>query len=695
MTKIGIVFFNLEKNIPLVKEISSYYQGSENYGMNYFNKLADTTSFLEASGNGIVIFKIASKEDLSLAVSVLKSNLKQIKKGVVKPVCIYMVKNKKVEQILHKYGCSELIEPDIKGKTLTFKIEFWAKAIKTYIKKNEHSESLKIKQSDSVAQAQKNQQKKNDFELVPALDLPSDMFLFQSKSDYKKILRRWLLRVTAPSPEVGHWVELEPQPNDKLPTWRWTFRHPDDQQFMLDDGAWFFYGSKPEFDWKINKWNFSSDQPHLYFYTRDEKVYSRFKMEKGCLLIAENSEYAKTKEQMIIESFDRNYSFSKDGESPDIQAEFEQDNQLRGAGNLEGEIETDHLDAGPLKGSVDGTDYIEDDEHRLENDFQDNGPLRGSLDGTDRLEDDEHSLENDFSDSGPLKGRLDSSDRLDRNPLKGKSSTDRLEDDEHSLENDFKDSGPLSGNAETDELSQGPLKGKLSQNRHDERADIDPLFAEKRPAQRDESYTEEEEDSSPVPTIKTRGSIGGEIKDASGGAKGKLDFRSERESSLDELLGGKLTDDSDVLKDELEDLEHNNNLALGKNDFEFEEEINLNLESGEVKCLISLISSEGNPITFLSSFEDYFDNEMVVNVPINSLSEGNEVDIKLQMNYSGKKVNIHTTGVIEAIEEHDEKKEKLIIKTNNMDEKKMEHFLSLFGERQTAIMDFMKQAKGL
>jgi DNA-binding Xre family transcriptional regulator len=146
-----------------VREISSYYQGSENYGISYLAKIEESTSFLQENGNGILIFKIASKEDLTLSVSVLKSNLKQIKQGVVKPVCIYMVKNKKVEQILHKYGCSELIEPDIKGKTLTFKIEFWAKAIKTYIKKTEISESLKVKQSDSLAQAQKNQHKKSDF----------------------------------------------------------------------------------------------------------------------------------------------------------------------------------------------------------------------------------------------------------------------------------------------------------------------------------------------------------------------------------------------------------------------------------------------------------------------------------------------------------------------------------------------------
>jgi hypothetical protein len=574
------------------------------------------------------------------------------------------------------------------------------------------------------------------FELVEALDLQSDMFLIQSKSDYKKILRRWLLRLTAPSPEVGNWVELEPQPNDKLPTWRWTFRNIDEQQFVIEDGAWFFYGSKPEFDWKINKWNFSSDQPHLYFYTRDEKVYSRFKMEKGCLLIAENSDYAKTKEQMIIETFDRNYSFSKDGESPEIHAEFEQENKLRGAGNLEGEIETDHLDAGPLKGSVDGTDHLEDDEYSLENDFSDSGPLRGSLDGTDhleddehslendfndrgplkgrldssdrldrnplkgksstdRLEDDEHSLENDFSDNGPLKGRLDSSDRLDRNPLKGKSSTDRLEDDEHSLENDFNDNGPLSGSAETDVLSNGPLKGKQSSQKNDARLDIDPLFAEKRPAQRDESYQEEDEDAPFEPSIKTRSSLMGGVKEGSSQARGRLDLRSKNESSLDELLSGDLTRNSEKINEDQDELELPKLSDVNASEFNFEEEINLNLESGEVKCLVSLISSEGNPITFLSHFEDYFDNEMVVNVPINSLSVGNEVDIKLQMNYAGKKVNIHTTGVIEAVEDHDEKKEKLVIKTNNIDEQKMQNFLALFGDRQMAIMDFMKQAKGL
>ena len=97
----------------------------------------------------------------------------------------------------------------------------------------------------------------------------------------------------------------------------------DDGQYIMEDGAWYFTGSKPEFDWKINRWNFSSDTPHLYFYTDKKEVFSRFKLEEGSVQITENSNYALTKESIILESCSEEYNFdseeSVDEESSNIK----------------------------------------------------------------------------------------------------------------------------------------------------------------------------------------------------------------------------------------------------------------------------------------------------------------------------------------------------------------------------------------
>ena len=70
-----------------------------------------------------------------------------------------------------------------------------------------------------------------------------------------------------PSPHIGKWVELEQKPGDKNQSWMFRLANPDDNTYIMDKGAWYFSGMKPEFDWKINRWNFTSDTPILYFYT--------------------------------------------------------------------------------------------------------------------------------------------------------------------------------------------------------------------------------------------------------------------------------------------------------------------------------------------------------------------------------------------------------------------------------------------
>ena len=143
--------------------------------------------------------------------------------------------------------------------------------------------------------------------MSPLLELEADIWIQKHKNDNKRILRRFLSRIKGPSPHVGSWTELEPKNGQT--TYRFDI-NDDDEIFEVPGGAWFFSGSKPEFDWKTGKWSFSSDRPHLYYYTKEGKAFSKIKAVKGTIEVAENSTYALMKEEAIDDSCSSDFAFA-------------------------------------------------------------------------------------------------------------------------------------------------------------------------------------------------------------------------------------------------------------------------------------------------------------------------------------------------------------------------------------------------
>lgn len=503
MSSVNILFLGLSDLKELVGELTSYYKSVEGFEVEKVSSAIEADKYLTAAGNGILLFKVANKQDLTDAVTILKNQKKGIKRGVVKTACFLYVKNKKIEKILSKYGCTDILEVDMKSKTFSFKIDFWSRGIRTVMSKIDKEMSLKrTGQKEETAE----DTKKEDFIFVPELQLQSDMFLVKSKSDCKKVLRRWLIRMMAPSPHVGQWFELENTNNSKQPTWKWVFKNPDDQQFVFDDGAWFFSGAKPDFDWKTNLWNFSSDAPRLYFYTRDKKVYSRLKFVEEQIQIAENSQYAKAKEQLIVNSCDSKFEFEGEELTPEEKQKLT-DQEARKYKNLEGKGSTDNIDHGLLEGET-STDELDgklrgkmkDGQQGdlgdplmgdVNTDFIDNSPLgaeikereeksghysgRSNTDMVDRSPLGAEIKEGEEA-TGPYAGRS-STDMVDRSPLggrvkegekptgpyEGKSNTDVVDRSplDSRTKSEHEQNGPLSGKATTDRVDRSPLGGRV------------------------------------------------------------------------------------------------------------------------------------------------------------------------------------------------------------------------------------------
>ena len=120
----------------------------------------------------------------------------------------------------------------------------------------------------------------------------------------------------------------------------------------------------------------------------------------------------------------------------------------------------------------------------------------------------------------------------------------------------------------------------------------------------------------------------------------------------------------------------------------------VNTESGDLKVVLKQQTKAGNDITFICNFEDFYEDELIVHAPKDSLPVGSEVKAKVTLAYSGKKIVVYAEGKIEEIEELTEKKEILVISISGLDNNLYNEFMALYQERQGSIEDFLQKAKG-
>lgn len=127
--RIHLVFFKPDIPSPLEQDLIKFHQKNDQFTLNIFSEIEELRRFISTNPNIILLFLIRDKNEFQSAIKILAQYKKFIKEGVVRPACLLGIQNKKAENILERYGCTDLLPLDTQFKTLSFKLESWINII--------------------------------------------------------------------------------------------------------------------------------------------------------------------------------------------------------------------------------------------------------------------------------------------------------------------------------------------------------------------------------------------------------------------------------------------------------------------------------------------------------------------------------------------------------------------------------------
>lgn len=413
-TKISIIQFLFSYNWKI---LSDSLGANPALTAHRFSTSSEILKFCSTEENCLVIANISSKDDLIQLATFVKSARKSLKGTVIKIVVVNATENKQFERAIQKIGSIEILEPTVNVKALRFKMDFWMKAMRGQAKKLGAMNHKTLEQVTALEGAPDSKLVK----ILPPLECESDIWILSRESDCKKIISRWMVKLMGPGPYVGAWNDVPGKPN----VWAFQIKKAFKDMFISGEGTWFFKGDqKPEFNWQENRWMFTGENLELFFH--DSKEYSRLKIENRGLTLTGNSLFAKTKESLIAESFNKEFVFKNEAESLKGQTlEFENEGDL--GGNIQGKVkERGEAGKGYFEGKI--------------KDREESG--KGNLEG--KIKDQE------ASDKGNLSGRIKEKEELSSGPLAGKLSG--KEESKNDLKGKIKDK----------EEEKGHLAGKLT-----------------------------------------------------------------------------------------------------------------------------------------------------------------------------------------------------------------------------------------
>jgi hypothetical protein len=115
--------------------------------------------------------------------------------------------------------------------------------------------------------------------------------------------------------------------------------------------------------------------------------------------------------------------------------------------------------------------------------------------------------------------------------------------------------------------------------------------------------------------------------------------------------------------------------------------------SGEIKVIIEKKNADGDTVKYISTFEDLYLPEVILNVQKGIVSEDEDIGIYMLIKYLEHKVSLNMTGQVMDVEP-DEESDIITIELTEYNQNRIERFMDLYMKRQENIAKFLSIAKG-
>ncbi len=710
----------------------------------------EVSEILAKTSSAVLLLELLDKTSIPHVVVVLRASAALIKAGNLKVTGFNNIKgNKNIIKALQKLGCNEILDDDIKAKSLSFKIDFWFKTLKSKNINEPIQKELAQKNQDTnkgESKSESTAKKSAQIDYTKPIELENDIWIIRHKNDNKNILRRWLVKLIGPSPYVGKWHEKTIEMNGQsIKAWQYVFTPARRELFMGETGEWYFVGTKPEFDWKENIWTFTGSSLQLFHLEANGEVTNRVHTtDDGHLIFHTNSLYAETKKDAIEESFDQEYDFSADAPEDKSTKEFDGSSErininLKGlngkesnlAGNLEGNSQTDSLSDNPLQGKTNQAEQIDSQlkgkqkkSDNVENDYEGKGSKADRL----RTHYDGKSGAQKQAEESEANHHASQADRL-RTHYDGKSGsqkeTEESEANHHANQADRLRThydGKSGAQKETEEseanhhASQADRLKTHYDGKSGSQKETEESEANHRANQADRLRTHydghsgsQQEDEAKGPNHHGAGSE--KIRTHYDGKSNSINFSSNEKHKRPSETGDISNDnfsalysdsheerdfsETDYQRSKKEHPRYHRDDVENVLDPEPNEQMELETitASAEIKAVIEL--DDEKKTKYIVSFDDFCLPELdLVSKETIELNEQSRVTIYLYLKYLDKKHSLVLNGFVQSTEQIEQ--EMLInIALDNVDERRVESFMQLYLERQDNIEKFMDKTRDI
>lgn len=318
------ILFSKSKNLPqFFPQVQKLITKSiDDATMKVEGETEDFHQIIQNEQRAVFVFSVFDREELSSLISFLPLLKNAIKERKVLVAVFLRNPSEKVEELLLKSGCYEVLRYDATAKAFLYKLKRYLVYIRPNSGEDQTLEMAEIggsktpeKTQDTRVLAQKSMYRKKtgQINIVDALSVPFDFWLFRKDVYAKKYKNQWLIEIIGPSLAAGKWFltkEFDSVFPKRPQIWKWVPRDATKfgTNFHTEPNVWVFIGNQPEYNWVNNRWGFISDFPELSMVRPGEATVSRFKLiEEGDFNVTNNSKWAMDYFDRIKETFDKDY----------------------------------------------------------------------------------------------------------------------------------------------------------------------------------------------------------------------------------------------------------------------------------------------------------------------------------------------------------------------------------------------------